>query len=154
MDYVIASKEDLPELARLRWEFRAEEDETPALSQPAFIQACTDFLERGLQTGNWIYWVAKEGNEIVSHLFIHTIKPVPRPCRPDDRFGYLTNVYTRPEFRNRGVGTELMKQARRWAEEAGLELVIVSPSEESKRFYRRAGFREETDFMQLRLREY
>ena len=154
MDYGIASQEDLPKLARLRWDFRVEEDETPAVSQTTFIQSCTDFLERGFEAGNWAYWVAKEEGEIVSHVFINTIRPVPRPCNLDDRYGYMTNVYTRPEYRNKGIGTELMRRAMQWAAEEGLELVIVSPSEESLPFYRRAGFSEETDFMQLRLKEY
>lgn len=154
MDYGIAPPEDLPKLARLRWDFRAEEDEIPAVNETIFIKSCIDFLERGLRTGNWIYWVAKNEGEVVSHIFINTIRPVPRPCQPDDRFGYMTNVYTRPEYRNKGIGSELMKRAMQWAEKEGLELLIVSPGEGSLSFYSRAGFSEETDFMQLRLKEY
>jgi len=154
MDYGIASPEDVPKLARLRWDFRAEEGETAAVSENEFIRLCADFLDRGIRSGDWVYWVAREGGEIVSHIFINTIRPVPRPCNTNDRFGYITNVYTRPEYRNKGIGTELMKRAIKWAEDGGLELMIVSPSEEALAFYKRAGFSQDTEFIQLRLKDY
>src|SRR5207244_4030148 len=35
----------------------------------------------------------------------------PRPCDLHDRWGYLTNVYARPEVRGRGIGTALLRRA-------------------------------------------
>jgi len=155
MNYRTGTDEDLTRLAELRWDFRMEGgDESPAVSKSEFIEACASFLKRGLETGYHVYWLAEESGEIVSHIFIHKIDMIPRPCKIHDQFGYITNNYTKPEHRNRGVGTELMKRVISWAKEEDLELLIVYPSEKAVSFYGRAGFYSENDVMELRLREY
>ncbi len=89
-----------------------------------------------------------------SHIFVHKIELIPRPCKIRDHFGYLTNNYTKPACRNRGIGSELMQRVKDWAKDEDLELLIVYPSEEAVTFYERAGFYSENDVMELRLREY
>ena len=54
--------------------------------------------------------------------------------------GYLTNVYTRPGVRGRGLGAKLLSATTEWACEHGLELLIVWPSELSQTLYHRHGF--------------
>jgi len=44
------------------------------------------------------------GEAIVFHFAIQTIPMVPHLRKIDDRLGYVTNIYTSPEYRNRGVG--------------------------------------------------
>ncbi len=155
MNYRMATDDDLMQLAELRWDFRMEGgDELPVVSKPEFVEACTSFLKRGLENGYHVYWLAEEGGEIISHIFIHKIDMVPRPCKIHDQFGYITNNYTKPEDRSRGVGSELMKRVIDWAKDEDLELLIVYPSERAVSFYKRAGFYMENDVMELRLREY
>ena len=72
-------------------------------------------------------------------------------CR---RFGYITNTYTRPEARNRGLGSRLLKEVREWAVREDLELLIVWPSDRAAPFYQREGFSQRTEIMQLLLRPY
>jgi GNAT superfamily N-acetyltransferase len=151
----MATDEDLTQLAELRWDFRMEgDDELPAVSKAMFVEACVSFLKRGMESSYHIYWLAEEGGEIASHIFIHKIDMVPRPCKIHDQFGYITNNYTRPIYRSKGIGSELMKRVIAWAKAEDLELLIVYPSERAVTFYRRAGFYSENDVMELRLREY
>jgi len=154
MNYSIADQRDILTLARMRWDFRAEDGESPIMSQEEFIGRCAEFLKEGIISGTWVHWIAEIGDVIVSNASINIITSVPRPCKLEDRFGYLTNVYTKPEYRRKGVGAELTSKITAWAREIDLELLIVSPSEDSIRFYRRAGFDLATDFLQLRLRSY
>ena len=65
--------------------------------------------------------------------------------------GYLTNVYVLPDRRNQGVGARILAEVKGWAKEAGLELLIVWPSDKSRAFYRRAGFTGRDDPLQLML---
>ena len=65
---------------------------------------------------------------------------MPRPIRINTRIAYLTNVYTRPDYRGRGIGAEVIRQAQRAALEVAVELIIVWPSDESVQFYSREGF--------------
>jgi GNAT superfamily N-acetyltransferase len=58
-------------------------------------------------------------------------------------FVYLDDLYVRPSLRNRGIGTELLANARRWAVERGaceIRLAADSGDEALWRLYRRAGY--------------
>ncbi|HGJ5884485.1 GNAT family N-acetyltransferase [Arsenophonus sp.] len=66
---------------------------------------------------------------------------IPNPNDMNGHWGYLTNVYTLPKYRNKGVGTALLSVAYRWAKHEELELLVVWPSDKSYSFYERTGFR-------------
>jgi GNAT superfamily N-acetyltransferase len=149
-----AAMADVEALARLRWDFRAEDGETPRVDRDAFIATCAAFFRDGIASGEWVVWTARDDTGIVSHQCVCLIRPVPRPCAPADVYGYLTNVYTIPAFRGRGIGGELLRHVRTWAEQEGLELLLVSPGENAVSFYARGGFESASDFMQLRLKEW
>jgi GNAT superfamily N-acetyltransferase len=155
MEFRLATEEDLFELAQLRWDFRMEGgDELPAVSKAEFILACVEFLKQGLDNGTRAYWLADDNGEIISHLFVQKVDMVPRPCKIKDQFGYITNNYTKPQHRNKGIGSQLMQRVKQWVQEQDLEVLIVWPSEESVRFYERAGFKMENEVMELQVRGY
>lgn len=155
MEFRLSTEADLLQLAHLRWDFRMEEgDEVPAVSKDQFLKACVEFLKRGLEDGSRAYWIAEEQGEIISHIFVQQVDLVPRPCKIKDQFGYITNNYTSPAYRNKGIGSRLLEKVKQWAKEQDLELLIVWPSETATGLYARAGFRQENEVMELRLREY
>lgn len=153
MIYRLAHQKDFARLAQMRWDFRQERVEKIAVvSFEEFIQACLEFLAQ--QIGNYYYWIAENKGEIVSHVFIQKIPLVPRPCRINDSFAYLTNTYTKPEFRSKGIGGELLKTGIEWAKGEEFELLLVYPSDEAISFYQRLGFENDKEIMKLVLREY
>jgi ribosomal protein S18 acetylase RimI-like enzyme len=155
MIYRLANEKDFKSLAHLRWEFRLEDDgEHASVAKLEFVEKCVEFLKRGSASGYHAYWIAEEAGEIVSQIFVHMIDMVPRPCNLEDRFGYITNNYTKPQFRNRGIGSELLKKVVEWSHNEDLELLIVYPSELALPFYQRSGFTMENEVMELRLRDF
>lgn len=148
MNFRIALPADIPTLVAMRWAFRTESPHAaPAYTLEEFTAACTAFLQRVLSSGFWVVWLAEEDGQIISHLFIQIIEKMPNPRTLNPRYGYVTNVYTRPAYRNQGVGAQLMRQAQTWAEEQGLEMLVLWPSRLSVPFYRRAGFSNSTDML-------
>jgi len=155
MEYRQARIADLRQLAELRWRSRTDEDgEKPQHSHSEFVAACEQFLHEGLSTGSQAYWLAVESQEIISHVFVQQIPMVPRPCKISDRWGYITNAYTLPQFRSKGIGSALFAHVIAWARAMDLELLIVWPSHRAVTFYRRMGFDVQNDVMQLTLRSY
>ena len=133
----------------MRWDFRTAPDEpAPVVSKQEFLHACEAFLKGGLERGDWTYWLAVHEGRIVAHIFVHLFRSVPKPFQLDSRYGYMTNVYTRPAYRNQGIGSELMRHVQRWATERRIPFIIVSPSRASVPFYQRSGFTFETEFME------
>ena len=146
-----AASADGPALARLRWNFRAEEGETPRNDFREFLSRFLEHYWHGLDTESWAHWVAEEDATIVAHMALQIQDGVPRPAVGRDRWGWLTDCYTIPEQRGKGHGGELLATIRAWAAAEGLELLLVSPSGRSVPFYARAGFRPAAEWLQLSL---
>lgn len=145
--YRLARTDELPELAEMRWLFRAEhgaghpKQDLSANAHAEFIAACLDFLRGGLAEGRWAFWVAVlDDGLIVSNLYVYRIPKVPRPGRMQSQIGYVTNFYTRPAWRGQGIGAQLLRCVQSWAKESGMERMILWPAEGRQNFYARLGF--------------
>jgi len=139
----LAEIRDIDELVRMRADFTFEDaDAQTQLTNPGYEEECRAFLEDAIGGGRWQIWVAELDGTVVSHAFVALVDRVPRPIYEPRRIAYLTNVYTRPEHRNRGIGGAVIRRAREAAREADVEVIIVWPSDESLDFYAREGFEE------------
>ena len=155
IEYRRAHEGDLRELAEMRWDFRMEVSKRSAIhDRCTFVEACYQFLLQGLVRGNWTYWVAIQDGQIRSCMFVQIIEKVPKPNKLEDRYGYVTNAYTQPKYRNKGIGKQLMRYVMAWAKEQDLEFLLVWPSEKSVRFYEREGFNTKVESMECPLRQY
>jgi len=88
---------------------------------------------------------------IAAHVYIQLIDKVPRPGRVTYPFAYMTNVYTDPDYRAQGIGSQLLQAIREWAKANKYEFIIVWPSEEARGFYSRNGYALCNDPMELQL---
>lgn len=143
--YRLAEAKDVRALAAMRSAFTYEDGDPHAAARPDFDTAFEATVGEGIATGRWVIWVAEADDELVSHAFVGLIDKIPRPTREHRYIGYLTNVYTRPRHRGRGIGAQLLARVVDWATAADVELLFVWPSEESVGFYERAGFASERD---------
>lgn len=134
-----ATEHDVATLARLRREFTLEGGPIPSPRED-FDAAFEEIVAMGLSDGRWTVWVADIDGEIVSHAFIGLVDKIPRPTHEHRWIGYLTNVYSRPAFRGRGLGGLVLESVKTWASEEDVELLVVWPSEGSVGFYHRHGF--------------
>ena len=62
-----------------------------------------------------IFWVAEDKGVVIANAFINRVSKVPKPQKLVAEIGYLTNVHTKSDYRNRGIGTELLKHVAAWA---------------------------------------
>jgi GNAT superfamily N-acetyltransferase len=154
MIYRLAGEADLPALAQLRWDFRSK-PELPAgaMSEAEFLPGCLEFLRQSLASGRWAMWVAEDGGQIIAQAFVQVVPKMPDLLHFERGFGYVTNVYTRPEYRNQGIGAQLMEHLQAWALERGLEFLILWPSKRAVPFYNRAGYQPAGRILELRLLE-
>ena len=65
---------------------------------------------------------------------------MPRPGRPDSRWGYVSNMFVREDLRNRGIGSALLAAILRHADEHHYERVVLHPTAASRLLYARHGF--------------
>ena len=140
MIFRIAQVADLEQLARMRWDHWLEGGKDPAKQdKEAFVRHVSETFVTRLNA-DWFIWCAVDDDEILGHVYVQQVHKVPKPSAPEDSFGYVSNVYTRPQYRNQGIGTQLMEHVKRWAAELDLEFLLLWPSESSIPFWNRAGF--------------
>jgi GNAT superfamily N-acetyltransferase len=146
----LATKNDLPQLADLRWRLQTgDAEEYSAATREAFVAdfvAAPDHLDRSL-----LHFVAENDNKIVGAMSIRKVRKVPAPDRLEAYWGYLTNCYVRSDFRGKSVGSQLLDFVTQWAKDENLEFLVVWPSDRAYPFYERKGFRRQADPLVLKL---
>ncbi|MFZ6004625.1 MAG: GNAT family N-acetyltransferase [Actinomycetota bacterium] len=86
------------------------------------------------------FWLAEIDGVAVGMVNLATFTRMPAPGIDAGAWGYLGNMFVAAEHRDGGVGRRLLDALVAHADSAGLERIVLSPSERSVRFYRRAGF--------------
>ena len=87
-----------------------------------------------------VMFVAVVGGVEVGMVSLAFFERMPRPDQAGSRWCYLGNAYVLPKHRDRGVGAALLAAAVDHARACEAVRIVLSPSERSVPFYRRAGF--------------
>lgn len=142
---------DVSVLAALRWQFKLEDSDGSAEpeSEAVFVERCADWLRPRILTGPWRAWLAEVAGQPCGHVFLGLVDKVPSPFGGSTMLGYVTNFYVTPEHRNRGLGAALLAEVTRFAEAHSLDTLIVWPSDRSAPLYRRSGFGQPTELLEV-----
>jgi GNAT superfamily N-acetyltransferase len=136
-----ATLEDIPALARLRWEFRREHgDVSPNASFEEFGGRFLSFAREALRDDRWRAQVAERDGRLVGTMWLQLVPKVPAPSAQGDLIGYVTNAYVKPEEREHGVGRLLLDRLVEIAGTLPVEFLMTWPTQRSEPFYERAGF--------------
>ncbi|AOP51273.1 GNAT family N-acetyltransferase [Streptomyces lydicus] len=141
---------DAPVLARLRWAFKQEDHEGDLSTPVRSVKQAEQWIRERLDSGRWLAWVVENGEEICGHVFLHLVERVPEPYEDATPIGYVTNFYVVPEYRNRGFGGALLAELKTRAQNTGMDVLIVWPSDRSVPLYRRAGFEASAELLEAR----
>ncbi len=126
--------DELPVLLRL---YRHLHPGDPELSISADIER---LWQRIWSDPQLHYLVADVGGRVVSTCTLTLIPNLTRGARP---YGVIENVVTHPDFRRRGIGTQILQAALAIAWEQGCYKVMLltgRKDEATLRFYEQAGF--------------
>jgi GNAT superfamily N-acetyltransferase len=143
-----AAPADALQLASLRYEFRAALND-PVEEREHFVARCARWMAERLEEGSaWRCWVAEAGGAIRGHLWLQLIEKVPNPVPERELHGYITNVYVQPDARGQGTAARLLEAALAYCRDAGVDSVILWPTEQSQPLYARHGFGFPRDLME------
>ncbi|MGH3712575.1 MAG: GNAT family N-acetyltransferase [Micromonosporaceae bacterium] len=132
-----AAASDVPVLARLRRAW-AEEDAGTPIDDPDFEANFAEWY--AAERSRRLTWLAEADGVPVGMLNLVVFDRMVKPGRPRSQWGYVSNVFILAGHRDRGAGRKLVEAALRYAREHDFARVVLSPSERSVPFYRRAGF--------------
>jgi RimJ/RimL family protein N-acetyltransferase len=146
-----AGMDDAPVIARHRARMFHDMREISDDAYEDFLAASQAWTERGLTSGEYIGWLAVPKTEpelVVAGAGVQLRHVPPHPCRPPHdgkkfakgRHAIVLNVFTEPEWRQRGAGNLLMEEILRWARAEKLDRLVLHASDKARSLYERMGF--------------
>ena len=93
--------------------------------------------------------MAIENNEIIATSGLCFYKLPPTFSNPSGQIGYVTNMYTLNEYRRRGISSKLLEKIIEEAKSLNYKILRLHSSKDGKNIYKKYGFIDHEDFMQL-----
>jgi len=114
------------------------------------VQVAGPWLERALADGFYRHWLALDASGVVAGGGGVLLCPWPaNPKDPCTQRAVILNVYTKLDFRRRGVARQVMLAILEWIKQQGFRAVNLHASAEGRVLYEKLGF-EATNEMRLK----
>ena len=147
MEYRKAGSGDIESLVILRKKQLIDEGGKETVSIDEELER---FFREGLADGSVVVWVAEDEGEIVSTAGVCFYNYPPTFRNATGKIAYLTNVYTKDEFRNRGIATDLLKHIMDEIKAEKCGITRLHASSQGRRMYEKMGFTDDEGFMCLK----
>ncbi|MCM1022558.1 MAG: GNAT family N-acetyltransferase [Prevotella sp.] len=135
-----AGIEDLDTLVKLRTAYILEDNwAVPREKLSIISEKLPDYFREHLN-GDCFAYTAKYGGETVSCCILVVSEKPPNLGFMNGIVGTVMNVYTKPEYRRKGLAGKLMKTLLADAEKMELDFVELKATEEGYGLYKSLGF--------------
>lgn len=148
MNYRKATIEDVKHLAELRKKQLIDEG---CYAENDIDEELEDFFSAGIRDNTLIVWLAIKEETIVGTAGVCFFSYPPSFTNTTGKIAYITNVYTRNEFRKQGIATKLLEFIMQEVENAGCKFARLHASSDGKKLYERIGFSDAEGFMSKRM---
>ena len=138
--YRVATVNDVDALAGLRWRMESERHPEAQADREAYFAAARASIRDEIARGAHIAFVAEAGGAVIACAILIWWTMLPTLTDFHRSRGYVSSVYTTPEFRRRGVARTLMENLMARARELGMSRLILWASEMGRPLYLDLGF--------------
>jgi predicted GNAT family acetyltransferase len=133
---------DLDIFIKLRFKFLLNEYNIDEMEKDEIENNLRKYFAKNIMTNNFIGIICESGNKIISVAYLHISERIPNQNFINGKIGTLMNVYTFPEYRNRGIATELIKMIIEEAKVENVKMVELAATEAGEKIYKKIGFKE------------
>jgi len=147
-----ATIDDIETLVELRLEMQSENvADDIKVDWTAVGEACRRYFAETLPAEVFVVFVAEAEGQIVATSGVSLVSRPPGSTSFSQSEGYVTNVYTVPAWRGKGVATALLNATIGYAKHQGARLVFLHTSDAGRPVYEKLGFAEYPPYMERRL---
>jgi GNAT superfamily N-acetyltransferase len=146
IEYRKAGGGDVKALVDFRIEFMRLVKELGPDDAAAWRAELSERFSRELASARFVAWLAFDGDSVVAASGLslrHVGGRTTEECRSGKPAeGLIHNMYTRADYRRRGIAAELLARCLEEGRTQGVECFVLQPTDEGKGIYSRAGFRD------------
>lgn len=137
-----ATADDAELLAQMRLEMRKER-ETVGCTVPEaeFLHCSVEFFREHLAAGDFVSFLCFDGDEAAACSGMSLQVHPPTYANVSGKSGYITNMFTRPKWRHRGLAKRLVDRLAAAAREAGCKTIYLNASAMGRPMYEKYGFK-------------
>jgi GNAT superfamily N-acetyltransferase len=128
-----ATLDDIEALVSLRIQLLEAND-------PSFDGALRAWLRTHLADGSFRAWIADDAGTVVAGSGLTVLDRPPYPGNATGLDGYVTNMYTLPAYRRRGLARQLLEVLIAHARQVGITRLFLEASREGQPLYEEFGF--------------
>ena len=145
-----AMPEDIDLLVRTRIEMLREVNGlTESADMSKVERQCRDYYEKALADAMHTALLVFDQGHFIGAGGISYYRVMPTYCNPTGRKAYIANMYTRPEYRRKGIAFHTLNLLVQDARERGITSVSLEAVAAGRSLYEKYGFSGMKDEMQL-----
>ena len=139
--YRVATVDDVDALAGLRWRMETERHPEIQADRAAYFAAARASISEEIKRGAHVAFIAEAGGEVVACAILIWWTMLPTLTDFHRSRGYVSSVYTRADYRRRGVARQLMERLMDRARAMGMSRLILWASDMGRPLYLDLGFK-------------
>ena len=113
--------------------------------------ALKDYYLRHLSDGTFVSWLASDNDRIIGTSGMSIVEKPPYFGCPSGKIGLLSNMFTDPSYRRKGIAKTLLSKVIDEAKTQGCGTVQITASNMGVLLYSDYGFEKNENFMQYKL---
>ena len=148
MEYRKATEQDIGILCRIRKQQLIDEGISPSIDIDAELER---YFTDKLKDGSLIEWLLVDNETVIATAAIVFMEFPPTYTNKSGIKGYITNMYTAPEYRGQGIATSMLDRLIAEARQRSVHKIWLGASRLGRPVYRKFGFNESSEWMELNL---
>ncbi len=114
------------------------------------VPALKDYYNRHMADGTFVSWLAFDKDMIIGTSGMSFVEKPPYFGCPSGKIGLLSSMFTKSDYRRRGIAKELLSRVVNDAKEYGCGAVQITASDMGVKLYTDFGFVHNQNFMQYK----
>ena len=148
MNYRKANLEDITQLVELRKKQLIDEGSNADTDIDGELEK---YFTTSITNGDLFVWLAVENYNIIGTAAACYFQYPPNFSNPTGRTAYITNVYTKDEYRNQGIATTLLGFVFKELKNKDCKFLRLHASAQGKKLYEKMGFVDAEGIMNMRI---
>lgn len=136
-----ATLNDIEDLVQLRIDFlKTDKGGLSASDEKTVREQSKIYFAKHIHLGDFVALIAKTNGKIAAAAFLIVQERPANPAFMTGLTGTLLNVITYPEYRKKGIASQIVQAMIKEAEKMGVSSLDLFSTEEGKTLYEKIGF--------------